>query len=364
MDIRIGSEALAKHLSLYEKVVDRKPTIPVLSNVKITAGAALDGGLRLAATCLDVSLEGPCAGVVDSPGIVTVPAARLLEMAKALPGAEIRLWSDDKGAIRLKAGAYTSRLQALPAEDFPTLPTPETSAVQLPREAVRRCVAQVRYAIAANDTRYYLAGAQLALGDGKLTLVATDAHRIAVSTAALDGPEHGHIVPARALDSLAGLLGETGDAPVGFSQSGNHLFFAIDDRLLSARMVEGKFPAWQRIMPKGNVYEATIERAALRTAIQRVTLVSTGSARTITLKLKPGSLEVSALSSEIGQADEQIAIEYAGDPIDVSLQSEYLIDFLSEATSPKIVLAVKDAKSALLLSDGPDYLGVIMPVTL
>lgn len=362
MDVRIDSESLGRELGLLTRVVSRKPAIPVLANVLVTADMA---GLTLAATDTDVSLTSPCPATVLRGGTATIPALKLAEMVRALPGTEIRLTLDEKGAVRLTGGKYQSRLQALPADDYPSLPAPDGLAVRtLPRAALKRLVGQTRFAIADGaDTRYLLAGAQLVLGDGSIALVATDSHRLALATEACASAAGDPVlVPKKALDQLAALLAEDGAGDVAFSISENCLFFALDGRTLSARKVDGQFPAWQRIIPKGNDKVATVDRTLLLTALKRVELVASGGARSVLFGLGPSALSLSASSPELGDASEQVAAEYAGAETGTRINGQYVADFLEAAAGASVTMALKDDVSQVLFADGVGYSYVCMPM--
>lgn len=364
MDFRIESARLAKELGLYVKVIDRKVTIPVLANLLVRAEA---DGLKLAGTNLNVTLSGALSASVAKTGVATVPAQKLLEMAKSLPG-EIRIWTDDTGALKIAGGTFSSRLQSLPATDFPALPALESDTVLLPRTLLRTMVNQVRTSITDQDQRYLLDGALFSMDGAELKLVSTDSYRLTVTSATLPSPlatKEEHLVPSEALDELAALLGEDApeDAPaIGFAHSENHLFFTVDGRLLSSRKVDGKFPAWQRILPKEPGRTARMDRAALAQAIDRVLLVASQTSRTISLNFSNRQATVTAVSAEIGDAQETVKADYTGADTSMNVKAASLQDCLRVATVDAVDLQFKDALQPLVFLGGERHMVVIMPI--
>lgn len=361
MRIRVDSEVFGRELGLLEKIVARKVTIPALANVLVRADV---GGLFLAATDADLGLSGPCAATVEAPGVLTVPARKLYEIVKALPESEITLATDAKGAVRLTAGEFDSRLQALPPDDFPALPEAGDAPVRLlSRVGLKRLVGQVRYAMSSGDQRYFLNGALLTVHEKQIGMVATDGYRLAYATADSAGAAVADLlIPQKAIDELAALLAEAGEADVAYAVAENQMFFTVDGRTLCARRLDGKFPQWERLLPKGYPAGAVIDRVALQTALRRVALLSSDSSRAVTLALAPGLVRVSASSAELGDAAEKVKADYAGAEVKFKVSGQYLADFVEAAAGATITLVAKDATSQVLVTDGPDYACVIMPM--
>src|SRR5918993_4245949 len=273
MELVVRKADLLKELQLFQGIVERKNTIPILANVLIEA----DGDrVKLLATDLEVGLRSTCAASITKGGSLTLPAKKLYEVVKALPETDVRI-QEDRNGVKVAADKFDSRMQTLPREDFPTLPDVSGQArATLPRAAVREMVGKTQFAITGEDTRYFLNGAKFVLKPDSLTLVATDGHRLAlveVKHKVGVTEETGVILPKKTLLELGKLLME-GDGDVQFESGENHLFFEVGGRMLISRMIDGQFPAHQRVVPKGNNKRIEFERERLTNAVKRVALLS------------------------------------------------------------------------------------------
>src|SRR5262249_29272019 len=265
---------LLRELQLFQGIVERKNTIPILANVLMEAKG---DEVRFLATDLEVGLRSKCAAAVAKGGALTLPAKKFYEIVKSLPETDIRI-AEDKGGVKVAADRFHSRMQTLPREDFPTLPENGggggTSRATLPRTAVREMVAKTSFAITGEDTRYFLNGALFVLRPGDMSLVATDGHRLALVTVAREGKtvsgsgvekegdEVKAILPKKTLGELSRLL-QDGDQDIQYERGENHLFFDVGGRLLISRMIDGQFPAYERVIPKGNNKKIEFERDRL-----------------------------------------------------------------------------------------------------
>src|ERR671912_782416 len=267
MELVVRKADLLKELQLFQGIVERKNTIPILANVLIEA----DGDrVKLLATDLEVGLRSTCAASITKGGSLTLPAKKLYEIVKALPETDVRI-QEDKNGVKVAADRFDSRMQTLPREDFPTLPDVTGKArAALPRSAVREMVAKTQFAITGEDTRYFLNGAKFVLKPQSLTLVATDGHRLALVEVKHNvgvTEETGVILPKKTLLELGKLLME-GDGDVQFESGENHLFFEVGGRMLISRVIDGQFPAHQRVVPKGNNKRIEFERERLTNAVK------------------------------------------------------------------------------------------------
>lgn len=353
MQITVKVADIARELNLLEKIVDRKPTIPVLSNVLIQAGG---GGLLLSGTDLEVALIGVCTAEVTVPGAVTLPARKLMEIVRAQSGDTVTIVRGDNGVARLSSGRFNSRLQCLPVEDFPSLASIEGHpSAKLPRTLMKDMIAQVRYAVSDKDTKFYLKGAVLVVDDGQLSMIATDQMRLSYTQNPWVADVPQTILTSSALDELALLLAEPGEDDITFAQSDRHLFFDLDGRLLIARKVDAKFPNYKRFIPQDNVHRATINRLDFISVLKRLILV----AETVQLTVDGGQLEAIAQSVDVGDGHEHLPIAYDGPQIKVRLNGQYMLDFLGASQSETIVLALKDSETGALFEDNR-YINVIM----
>jgi DNA polymerase-3 subunit beta len=368
MEIVVRKNDLLRELQLFQGIVERKNTIPILANVLMEAKGA---EVKFLATDLEVGLRSKCAASVAKEGTLTLPAKKLYEIVKSLPETDIRI-AEDKSGVKISADRFDSRMQTLPREDFPALPEPGSApAVVLPRAALKEMVAKTQFAITGEDTRYFLNGAQLTLGADVMTLVATDGHRLALVSVKRDtkakkaAEENKAILPKKTLGELARLLGE-GDGDVTYERGENHLFFDVGGRTLISRMIDGQFPAYERVIPKGNDKHIEFERDRLTNAVKRVALLSNERSRAVKFQTDKGKVDVTSSSPEFGEAHETLPVEYTGPAMQICFNAQYVLDFLAAVTSDTVALELKDEVSQAVMApvgaDGYDYTYVIMPM--
>jgi DNA polymerase-3 subunit beta len=320
------------------------------------------------ATDLEVALRSSCHAAVAKSGSLTLPAKKLYEIVKALPETDVRI-EQDKNGVKVAADRFDSRMQTLPREDFPTLPDISGRArAILPRAAVREMVTKTQYAITGEDTRYFLNGAKFILKPQSLTLVATDGHRLALVEVQHEtgvAQEVGVILPKKTLLELGKLLAES-DGDVQFESGENHLFFEVGGRILISRMIDGQFPAYERVIPKGNDKTIEFDRERLTSAVKRVALLSNERSRAVKFEVSKGKVEVTSSSSEFGEAHEQLPVEYAGPNLTISFNAQYVLDFLNVVETDVVSLSLKDDVSQAVMkpvgAQGYDYTYVIMPM--
>ena len=370
MELVVGKNLLLRELQLFQGIVERKNTIPILANVLIEAKG---NEVRMLATDLEVALRSRCDAAVSKGGSLTLPAKKLYEIVKALPETDVRI-QEDKNGVKVAADKFDSRMQTLPREDFPSLPeTTGTASATLPREALREMVAKTQFAITGEDTRYFLNGALFVLRSDSMSLVATDGHRLALVTVKREGADQAVkageevkvILPKKTLLELGKLLSEA-DADIRYERGENHLFFAVGDRVLISRMIDGQFPAYERVIPKGNDKDIEFERERLTNAVKRVALLSNERSRAVKFEIDKGKVDVTSSSSEFGEAREQLTVEYQGAPLAISFNAQYVLDFLNVADTDVVSLSLKDEVSQAVMkpvgAQGYEYTYVIMPM--
>jgi DNA polymerase-3 subunit beta len=365
MEIVVRKNDLLRELQLFQGIVERKNTIPILANVLIEAKG---DEVNLLATDLEVAMRSRCPASVGKSGSLTLPAKKLYEIIKALPETDVRI-VEDKNGVKVAADRFDSRMQTLPREDFPSLPgATGTARAALPRQALKEMVAKTQFAITGEDTRYFLNGAKFVIKPDSLTLVATDGHRLAlVEVEHKIGvkDESGVILPKKTLLELGKLLLE-GEGDVMFESGENHLFFEVGGRMLISRMIDGQFPAYERVIPKGNDKNIEFERDRLTNAVKRVALLSNERSRAVKLEIKKGKVEVTSSSSEFGEAREELAVDYTGSPLTISFNAQYVLDFLNVVETDVVMLSLKDEVSQAVMkpvgAKGYDYTYVIMPM--
>jgi DNA polymerase-3 subunit beta len=305
---------------------------------------------------------------VAKGGALTLPAKKLYEIVKALPETDVRI-EEDKNGVKVAADRFDSRMQTLPREDFPTLPDASGKArATLPRNLLREMVAKTQFAITGEDTRFFLNGAKFLLTPNSLALVATDGHRLALIEVKHDvgvSQVVGVILPKKTLLELGKLLSE-GDGEVLFESGENHLFFDLGGRVLISRVFDGQFPAYERVIPKGNDKQIEFERERLTNAVRRVALLSNERSRAVKLEIDKGKVEVTSSSSEFGEAHEELAVDYAGPALSISFNAQYVLDFLNVVETDAVLLSLKDEVSQAVMkpvgAEGYDYTYVIMPM--
>ena len=370
MELTVRKSDLLPELKLFQGIVERKNTIPILANVLIEASA--EGSVHLLATDLEVALRSRCAASVAKGGSLTIPAKKLYEIVRALPETDIQIKQGAKGSVKISADHFDSRMQTLPREGFPTLPETAdgSSPVSLPRAGLREMVTKTQFAITGEDTRYFLNGALFVLQPGKMQLVATDGHRLALVATTRDkikgeAEDVQAILPKKTLWELSRLLTD-GDTDVQYTAGENHLFFNVDGRQLISRVIDAQFPAYERVVPKSNDKVIEFERDRLTSAIKRVALLSSERSRAVKLQIGKNHVDITSSSPEVGEATETLAVEYTGDDVEICFNAQYVLDFLGVADSDGVKLHLKDEMSQAVMtpveSNGCDYTYVIMPM--
>lgn len=368
MELVVRKTDLLRELQLFQGIVERKNTIPILANVLMDAR---DGEVRLLATDLEVGLRSRCEATVAKTGALTLPAKKLFEIVKALPETDVRI-EEDKGGVKVAAERFDSRMATLPREDFPALPESPggADAAALERDSVRQMVGKTQFAITGEDTRYFLNGALFVLRPESMSLVATDGHRLALVTVPRENTngateEMKVILPRKTLLELNRLLGD-GDGPIRFEKGENHLFFEVGGRVLISRAIDGQFPAYERVIPKNNDKQIDFEKDRLTSAVKRVALLSNERSRAVKFAISDGQVEVVSSSPEFGEAKEILPVEYKGPAVQICFNAQYVLDFMSAVETDNVSLEFKDEMSQAVLkpvgATGYDYTYVIMPM--
>ena len=370
MKLVVRKNDLLHELQLFQGIIERKNTIPILANVLLEAKGK---EVCLLATDLEVALRSRCAAEVSKGGALTLPAKKLFEIVQALPDTDITISEEGESGVKVSADRFKSRMQTLPREDFPTLPDPEIKeAIPLPAATLREMVAKTQFAITGEDTRYFLNGALFVLDGSQMTLVATDGHRLALVSAdrgksgkSIKDDTRRVIFPKKTLRELSRLLTDD-DKEINYQHGENHLFFEINKRVLISRMIDAQFPAYERVIPKNNNKMIIFERDRLTSAIKRVALLSNERSRVVKFQIDTGIVEITANSPEIGEAREELVVDYNDDKVKVCFNAQYMLDFLSAVETENVQLEFKDEASQAVMrpvgAEGYDYTYVIMPM--
>ena len=365
MKFSVRKSDLLSELRLLQGVLERKNTIPILANVLLEANG--DGAVHLLATDLEVGLRSRCDAAIDHAGSITLPAKKLYEIVRALPDTDIRIEQGQKGAVKVSADRFDSRMQTFSGEDFPTVPEPGgVSPVVLPRDGVRKMVTRTQFAITGEDTRYFLNGALFVLRSDEMSMIATDGHRLALATSPCESgqSEIRATLPKKTLLELAKLL-STGTGDVRYECGENHLFFEVDGRQLISRKIDGKFPAYERVIPSGHDKRIEFDRDRLTSAIKRVALLTSERSSAVKFQISRDTVEVTSSSPEVGEAKEVLAVDYGGSELTIGFNPQYVLDFLAVVETDSVSLELKDEKSQAVMhpADGAsEYTYVIMPM--
>jgi DNA polymerase-3 subunit beta len=367
MELVVRKYDLLKELQLFQGIVERKNTIPILANVLFEAKG---DSVRLAATDLEVGLRAECKASIAKAGALTLPAKKLFEIVKELPDTDIRIEEEKNGAVKVAADRFEGRMQTMSKDDFPTLPDLGAGeGVAINRKVLREMVAKTHFAITGEDTRYFLNGALFVVRYDAMMLVATDGHRLAIVTAPREGDpkveETKTILPKKTLSELSRLLAD-GDEDIRFARSDSHIFFRIDGRLLVSRMIDGQFPAYERVIPKNNDKRIEFERDRFQAAIRRVALMSNERSRAVKFSIENGRVEIASQTPDLGEAREQIAVDYTGPAMTISFNAQYVLEFLGVADTDLVAVEFKDDVSQTVMKPigavDFDYTYVVMPM--
>jgi DNA polymerase-3 subunit beta len=367
MNFSISREALLRPLTLVAGVVERRQTLPVLSNVLIQAD---DDQVALTGTDLEVELIGrTTAGQVDAPGTTTLPARKLMDICKSLPEqAEIH-FSLEEGRAVVRSGRSRFVLSTLPAAEFPSIEdTQESFELSLPRSTLKLLIDSTSFAMAQQDVRYYLNGMLLELRSHLVRAVATDGHRLAVCSQSaeieLELP-HKLIVPRKGILELLRLL-DNSDETVQLTLGPSHLRARTGDFTFTTKLVDGKFPDYERVVPRGGDKVLIADRADLRQVLSRTAILSNEKYRGVRLRLEEGNLRVMANNPEQEEAEENIAIEYSGTAMEIGFNVGYLIDVLNALEEDRVQMTLIDPNSSILMEEpgGGNALYVVMPMRL
>ncbi len=370
MKLTIEKAALMKSLGHVQSVVERRNTIPILSNVKLEAS---DGRLALTATDLDLAIDESVDVETAVPGGTTVPAHTLYDIVrKVSEGAQIELaLNPEDHRLTLTAGRSRFTLACLPGDDFPVMSGGDLPhRFELPAADLKRLVDKTRFAVSTEETRYYLNGIYLHVtesdGESVLRAVATDGHRLArVQLAAPEGSNGmpGIIIPRKAVGELRKLIDEF-DGVVGIALSDTKIRFSFDSAILTSKLIDGTFPDYSRVIPQSNDKVMEVDGKSLAEAVDRVSTISSDKTRSVKLALEKDRLTLSVTSPENGTATEELAVDYQSDPMEIGFNSRYLMDILGQVEGELVHVVLADSASPTLVRDNADAeaLYVLMPM--
>ncbi|MFP5419629.1 MAG: DNA polymerase III subunit beta [Gammaproteobacteria bacterium] len=355
---------LLSSLSAVVGVVERRHTLPILSNLLLEKKG---GRLNLLATDLELQISTQQDASAGEDFAVTIAARKLFDIVRALPdGATVKLDSKDSQVV-VSAGKSRFTLQTLPAADFPRVETGAGlgAAIKLPQKTLKRLLQLVQFAMASQDIRYYLNGMLLVLDGKQLRVVATDGHRLSYAETQLETEADARevIIPRKTVMELSKLLGDVDD-PVELRIGANQVTITLPGTELVTKVVDGKFPDYQRVIPNNQPRQLKANRQNVMQALQRAAILSNEKFRGVRLVMSENTLGIVCNNNEQEEAADEIEVSYNGDPLDVGFNVTYLLDGLGAVGSEEIMLSLADANSSMLLTSAgePGFKYVVMPM--
>lgn len=367
MECTIQRSELLAGLYLTQGIVERRTTIPILGNVLIQTGG---DGILVAATDQEIAIRRQCTATVKKKGTITVGARKLFEMVREIPEGEVRIRQQDNNWVEVSAGRSRFRVVGLDPREFPAMPEPpaEGPSLRVAGETLMQMIEYTLFAVSGDETRINLNGIHAEAADGRLRFVATDGHRLAMVTRAV---EHLALpaavtIPRKAVMELRKVL-ESGEDLVELTVQGGVAHASRGRVQMSMRLVEGEFPDYNQVIPRKSERLALIDAAILHAALRRVSVVSSERTRGVRLQLDSQKLELTTINPDVGEAAEEIEVEYDGSPVGVGFNARYLIDVLAILPADKrIELGLNDEVSPGVLRpvDDADYCYIVMPMRL
>lgn len=372
MQFTVEKEVLLRGLTRVQGIVEKRTTLPVLSNVLIEAA---DGEICLTATDLEVGMRSSYPAQIQTAGKTTVSAKKFYEIVKELPGGEVAFRSRDNAWVEIRSGKALFNIVGLPADEFPHFPKPNRDhLLSMDADELREMIEKTFFSVSTDESKYNLGGIFIKAveeeGRRLLRMVATDGHRLAlvqrpIGVAAGEELTRGVILPRKGIIELRKIAEEgSGALSIGFLE--NNVVIQRDTTTVVMRLVDGEFPDYNRVIPKQQGFKATIRCDAFLHALRRMAIVSSDKTRGVKLILKPGILEISSSNPELGEAQEEIEVLYDGPEISLGFNARYLIDILNAQIESEIFLQLRDNLSPGVLQPArdADTLAVVMPMRL
>jgi DNA polymerase III subunit beta len=370
MEFTVSKTDLARELGLSQGVVEKKTTIPILSNVLLEANG---DRVALTATDLELGIRCSCPARVKKEGSGTVPARKLLDYVRLLPEGDLNMKFLENHWASITSGRSRTRIAGMSRESFPELPAMPESMAEIPVRTLASMIARTSFAISMEESRFTLNGALLVMRPEGLIMVATDGHRLAFVQAS--PAESGQVekqfralIPKKAMAELTKLADDASpDQKAIFAGDDNHLFFQVGHRLLITRRLTGNFPDYERVLPKDHALLAQLEKDEIRSAIERVAQFADERTRAIRVHFTPGEVKVFSSSVETGESEESVSSDYQGPDLEIGFNAQYLLDFLRVIPQDRVAFELKDQKSAGEMRPAGDtvadqYRYVVMPM--
>lgn len=368
MEFTIAKTDLVRELSLSQGVVEKRTTIPILSNILVEA---TQDRIILTATDLELGIRCSCPANVKKQGAGTVPAKRFLDYVRLLPDADLQVKFGDNQWVSIVCGRSRTRIAGMSRDSYPELPEAAERIAEIPAGVLAAAISQTIFAISMEESRFTLNGALLVLKPDSLTMVATDGHRLALAQHPVQlGPDASHkaLLPRKAMSEIAKLCADAGpDAKIDFAATENHLFFRIGGRLLISRKLSGNFPDYERVLPREHPHQINLARDEFRGTIERVAQFSDERSHAVKVRVEPGELKVHSSLSETGESEESVSVEYDGPAVEIGFNAQYIVEFIRAVPESQVAFLFKDAANAGELRPHAENLGynyryIIMPM--
>ena len=368
MEFSISKNALTKELGFVQGIVEKKNTIPVLSNILIESVG--ENTIRIIATDLDVTIRCETEAEIGKAGSMCVQARKLFDISRLLPEATVKFRKEENDWVTVECENFRSKVAGVSRESFPEVPSFKSAPMKMPADVFKSFIDRTIFAITQEESRYTLSGAKFILDKTGAKMVTTDGHRLAyiarqdlgknASKEAIDA-----LIPRKTLAELTKLTASfEGEISLGADE--NHIYFEVGSRLLISRMLSGQFPNYEMVMPKGNDKSIMFDGSKLNQAIRRVALMADDRSHAIRFHLEPGHLQISSNNAEEGEARETVDTEYTGDATEIGFNAQYLQDFLNVVGEGQVAFEFKDGNSQAQLRPATeadyDYKYVVMPM--
>lgn len=363
MLVTVNRAELLSELAVMLGIVERRASIPILSHILLRADE--EGLHLLAATDLDVSLTSLCDGEVGKAGSIAVPARKFLDICKAVAGDDVRLHAE-REQIEIVSGAASFKIRGRQADDFPNIADVQGDPFVMPFRVFASMVSKVFFAISTEESRFQLSGALFRFKEDGATMAATDGHRLAVVESRIEGMAEGGdvIIPRKALLELQRFRGED----LSLRRGEHHLSFQIGRKRLICRILEGTFPDFERIIARDLDKSIEVDRKWLAGMVQRIALMTGERARAIKVELKENQLVLSSANPDLGEAAEELGVEYSGEPVAIGLNPDYLQQVFAAIETERVRLDLKDAQAQCVIQpvNGTETrcLCIVMPIRL
>ena len=368
MEFSISKNALQRELGFVQGVVEKKNTIPVLSNILIESVG--ENTLRITGTDLDVTIRCEMEADIKTPGSICVQARKLFDISRLLADATVNFQKEENDWVTVKCQNFRSKIPGIPRENFPEVPSFKSAPMKFPAEVFKSFVDKTIFAITQEESRYTLSGAKFILDKTGAKMVTTDGHRLAyierrdlgknAPTETLDA-----LIPRKTLAELTKLTASF-EGEISLGSDENHIYFEVGPRLLISRRLSGQFPNYEMVMPKGNDKSIKFDSAQLNQAIRRVALMADDRSHAVRFHLSPKQLQISSQNAEEGEAREVVATEYDGEETEIGFNAQYLQDFLNVIGEGEVNFEFKDGNSQAQLRPADngdyDYKYVVMPM--